>query len=968
MTTSLTPAELSSLRTSHPHVSKFYMSIYKPSLVYSGTVGGTPAFGAQYITVVDVSGDITDIKEGYTVKVKDSNGLLVSKRRYKSRSGQVLKLDENTVYWVVGYTIEVYDSRELWTVYPYIDSSSNYTFYKDYDVAYSDQNINIPPVAIAGPTRVGFLDDTSVSFDLDGSGSYVMSSTASSIYSYLWSCDTGTIAAPTSAITTITFTVAGQHVVKLTVTDDMNVSQSTYRIFFVHTRTGSDAPYTSFQLDSLAHSWSSGGSNARVVLRGASNIDDIEDGAFVVIWSEVWYNGTEEYIGESGNIRFAGYILSETIKRSVSDNEVSFEIGTIDSVMKTMRMFSISLEAVPSGNYALAWYQFPYNTLTVARAVHHLYKWHSTLLNITDVFLPVEDTTVMTACDDMTDGNLFTLADWTYENGIFAKLYCDKMGRVHLSKDAFILDKTSRDALPTYMEIISQDWRGGEGLQVYRKTDSQTALIIASGVANIAGTFTPLMSQAPGTVPNNFGDEITNIERLVLSSQASLNTIAGRLYAIANGEISEIVLEFSGDYPITLATDCWYTLTIPASYTNRGIDIDIRMQCKDITESIDVSAGTIFPSCTFEVDYESVDGVTVIYPEDPEQPYSPIPPYVPYIPYIPNIPVIYPPVPTPPGPNYPDPGDTPEEPEEPEIPPIPALCRDTLDYESNGPFYVYSGEVVDRIVIPKKFHLRSPSATYKSSYTLNAKFYTVDPTNGNYIESTSDDFYEIYALDCTGTRVATGIHDPVTGSGHQRTGVFNQAADVDICSIEIVVSTAVTFESAGSSVMDFSGFQPPSYTTPVGSPVFSHNGVVGSGDPVLTQYAGLCTDVSNPPWVWDVVGHIRTWTTWHMPTYPLWFRVQANIYALPMGSPSWAIKTPFSTLYAEDAYGIDVNVKYPGHGSVDDTIICEAWNTATNIKDMCMTTQVTTEPIKPKVQIDSFLLWNICGHSDLDPT
>ena len=67
--TVLSDAELLLLRDGHPHVSKFYLTVFRPEVVYVGQVTGSPAKGARFITVSDVSGSIASIEEGYTVKV-----------------------------------------------------------------------------------------------------------------------------------------------------------------------------------------------------------------------------------------------------------------------------------------------------------------------------------------------------------------------------------------------------------------------------------------------------------------------------------------------------------------------------------------------------------------------------------------------------------------------------------------------------------------------------------------------------------------------------------------------------------------------------------------------------------------------------------------------------------------------------------------------------------------------------------
>jgi PKD repeat protein len=366
----------------------------------------------------------------------------------------VITVDENSVNWVAGQYITVLDDHTIFPIFPYISSTSPYVFYKDRDIAYTNQNENIPPVAIAGGPKVGFLSAGVITFDLDASDSYAISSGAA-ISSFLWECEDGTIDDPTSDITTITFTSSGQRWLKLTVTDSNGTTQSTYRRVYVHDRTGANAPCIDFEIIvNPTGSYDSGGWDMKIRLYEGAEISNIPDGTQVVLWYESFYDSTEQYIGASDNVRFAGYITSENISNIFSSGYVEFDASTANSILDSSSMFSISLEESDDVD---TWYKFPTGTLTVARCMHHLWKWHSTLLDTCDVFLPVENTNTMKACDDMENGTLWTLTEWAYNNGIFAKACCDKIGRIHFHVDTLMLSTTRQAAVLDVMDILSTD-------------------------------------------------------------------------------------------------------------------------------------------------------------------------------------------------------------------------------------------------------------------------------------------------------------------------------------------------------------------------------------------------------------------------------------------------------------------------------------------------------------------------------
>lgn len=630
--------DLLKLRNNHPHAGRFYLSFLKPTVVYCGTVTGAYTRGDRAITVTNVSGNIANCVEGNTIYVGTSCGdYSISRRRYRSRVGNVITLDENSVAWTAGQYITVVDNHELFPKYPYITDTSPFIFYKDKDIVYSNQNSNINPVAIAGAPKVGFLNGGSITFSITAVESYALASGAT-ISSYSWSCTGGTIANSAIASTTITFTVAGQYWLKLTVTDSLGTSQSTYRRIYAHERTGANAPCLDFELvGNPSGSFDSSGWSMKVKLYNNADFTDVPDNTQVVLWYESFYNGSEHYIGANGNVRFVGYIKSETITTPVGSGYVEFDVYTAENILDSCNMYSISLEENATPN---TWYKFPTGTLTVARAIHHLWKWHSTLLEMCDVFLPISNTKTMYACDDMENGTLLSLTNWTYGNGIFSKVCCDKIGRVHLQEDIIMLSDADQNAITEVMEILPIDRRGDVDIQYVRKAEYQYASVIASGVAMIAGVATPLISKAPGEVPNNRGQETYVVERLVLSSQSDLNRICGRLYAQLNREILEIRITLSGNYPIDIIPQEWFRITLPTD-KRETVYGSIQLVCRTITDVIDMVAGTVSPECVFEMRVSSQDGITDAYTSAPEPPNSPLPPYA-IPPYTPMPPITFP--------------------------------------------------------------------------------------------------------------------------------------------------------------------------------------------------------------------------------------------------------------------------------------------------------------------------------------
>ena len=632
----LSPAQLVTIR-SHPHTVDAKLSVIVPETVYCGKITGSPDRGAIEITVTDVSGNIGNVKEGQTVYVGTSCGLYdISKRRLRRVNGNVLTLDESSLIWDNSWYLTVVKNWELWPMYPYISGTAgNYTFYKDRDIAYSDQNEKPYPVAIMGWHRAVMLTGSDITVNLIGTNSYAVASGAS-ISSYLWECDSGVIASANAATTTIKFASAGQYWVKLTVTDSNGKTQSTYRIVVVHDE--SNMPYTDFVVSRLSGAWSSGGWDADITVYGDATQDDFPDGALMILWADQQYgDGTE--VDESYDVLFVGYLDGESVIINIDTGEVQFSAHTIHTLLNNCNMYSVSITAVdgtPS-----TWNEYT-DDLTTARALHHYLRWHSTLFSICDVYLPVDSTLTMPA-QDFESGVIYNVIDtFAYQRSIFAHVCSDKHGVLHIERDVQTLSDSERAALTVVMAITDEDRVGDEVvLELLRNPITQTYLVNVSGIDNDKN---PYIAQAPGYIPNVYGNTVASFPGLALSDQSHANYLAGRLYAVANKVITEIRMPLAGNYSfMDLVPQEWYTLSISAASNKRGIVLaGANTVIRDINIQLNVVDGLLSQEIVTEVEVDAYDGVKLdvpLYdpPDYPDPPIPEIPPWSPPLPQPPNL-------------------------------------------------------------------------------------------------------------------------------------------------------------------------------------------------------------------------------------------------------------------------------------------------------------------------------------------
>lgn len=614
--------DLEYLRDNHPHRTSLYMSVYVPGTVYVCTVNGDHDRGSALISVNSLSGDINDIEAGMTAIVGTGvTNSLGNRRRVRSiAAGPYLRFDDNEDIWEDGTIIVVLRIHELWPVYPKYVESAN-TFFKDGDVSYNDENEFPPPVAIVTNNHNVILKTGAIATEfLDGSDSYTIAPGAT-ISGYLWESSAGSLSTPTSASTFVTFNTTYKDGVeiKLTVTDSNGNTQTTYRYLFVVDLDGTSlqAPYTDFALTApLTGSFSSGGWKTTITLYGdaSSNIlPDFTYNTLIILWQRVLYNTSEHVVDDRSKTILVGYVLSESVAYDARTQTTTFEVATIDSMMQNRsNMFSVSLEDVSSPS---DWYQ--YKNLTLGRAVHHFWKYHSTLLDITNVFIGSLTEPKMYATDDFQGTNLYNnVQTFTAEHGNFSHVLCDKHGQVHLEKNINMMDATDRDAVEEAMTLTEYDIR--ENPVLVRRRVRSSFIVLADGVSYDGSSYTPHIAKAPGETPYVDGASATVLSRLAVNDQDELNMYAGRKAAIENDILDELRLNLAGNYSfIDIVPQRWFLHSLSSSENNRGIEYtNDRFIPRTISLTHDASTGVMQTNVIFEHEAEGADGITGDWPTD----------------------------------------------------------------------------------------------------------------------------------------------------------------------------------------------------------------------------------------------------------------------------------------------------------------------------------------------------------------
>ena len=510
------------------------------------------------------------------------------------------------------------------------------TFYKDTDITYFNQNSQPNPVCIAGENRAGFIDATLGYFEIESqlASSYAIASGAS-ISSYgaalVWGAASPTISVNSSTgVGTIRFSTAGVYWIKYTVTDSNGKSQDTYRWYYAHSPVINNAnyPITDFSINNLSGDYENGGWSCGIQLHNDAALTDIPDYAPCIVWSENWYDETKKNItylpDESGTI-INGYVRRDQFNSDLEtgSHTASFELTTIQGVNENKYNFSVSLEAAQTVD---AWWKYP-SWLTPTRAVHHFFKWHSTLLEVADL-IGLNSNTDGIAYAEFQDGTLFGMANGLIrDRSIRASLVCDIGGRLHVIEDTQLRPDSERAALATVQEITNAD-KSGEIVFV-REQENRTPFVHTSGFS-FGATFdsdgkpeaNAICAIAPGDNPLEDGQSPVSYGKQTFTGQTHANLIAGRILAAENNKLPEVRINLSGNYLGTLGIHLseFWELTIASGDTVRGIAETHNLILQNVVASPDVRQGTIAITATFEAEATGQTGIATNCPTFPDLP------------------------------------------------------------------------------------------------------------------------------------------------------------------------------------------------------------------------------------------------------------------------------------------------------------------------------------------------------------
>lgn len=537
--------------------------------------------------------------------------------------------------------VTVVDEFRFWQRYQRIsESGGSLTWYKDYDILWSDIGSDdatrrlamLPPVPIMGPHRVRFIDSGgNANVDWDWSDSYAVANGAVVTTWNSWGEDGGAgwtdnVQNPAPKTYTNISGLAGFRTV-LEV-DDGNGNSVTLpfrrgvRYVFTLRRPGQTQigdppnaePITDFELKNMSGTFSQGYWTADIVVHGsAAHEYEILPGALVIVFSEDWYDTERVSIGpvaDCENVLFVGRIVGSSIYEDSETGNVSFKVASDAYLASVSENYSVSCEY---DNDASEWYQVPY--LTVDRAMHYYMTWHTTLPLISDVY-GIPNTEYVFAAD-IERSSVYAAIDGFLNERLVGRLLCDRYDRFKMDIDLQVRTAGSGTVV---MYLTDQDWI--ESLNISETILSQCNVVDAGGVHFDGSDITAYLSRAPGLSYKYRGKQ-SSYNGLAVSDQDELNTLSGRLLAYVNNPYPRMEITLA-NYRIV---DIWpQEYVIVSEDTVRHNFSTNRFIPRDISISYEASTGTIFVKWVLEAETDGPPGVTVTIPEEPPVEDSSAPP------------------------------------------------------------------------------------------------------------------------------------------------------------------------------------------------------------------------------------------------------------------------------------------------------------------------------------------------------
>lgn len=614
----LSAADLETSRK-QPQQTKVHLSIFQPRHIMKCRVNNpSAAKGDRVITYDTVTlGSSSLVEAGMTLLIGSSDGASdVGKIRIRSATASQFVVSENSnIEWADNQFLTVIYFFELWPVFPRIihtpPDETNVTFFKDYDIAYSNQNSILGTFVNAGPHRAAFLDCASGQAQLWYSSTGTFNLLGDSL-NYNWTFEGGSPSSSSSANPGyVTYDTPGHYVTRLQVSGSSGAVDTTYRYVSMYDRPecGTGTVPTQWEFTSFDGSRSEGGYNVQFKVRQPVSVSD---GSVVVMFTEDWYGDEKVSLGgnypNASDILFVGYVIKDTIRHNYRDSYVEFEASSLTGHMKNAVGFSVSVESKTAPS---RWYEL--KELDCRRAIYHYLRWHTTALNISDFQFVGTDRFIQYFDADRT--SMFDAIDNLMRGTLIGSVCSDRQGKVWVEVDAAAYT-TPESSFPPVMTIDKRDWMNEPTIE--ERLSDEVSYLELGGIAytgNASGTFAALMASAPGNAPG-FRGKLDRRQGLALLNQTQLNQLAGNVWANENSKYPTINMETAvSARNLDIAPQETAQITVLSTDTARDVSISGLYIPDSFNWRVESRSGILRPTIGFKNLVNGDAGETIPIPD-----------------------------------------------------------------------------------------------------------------------------------------------------------------------------------------------------------------------------------------------------------------------------------------------------------------------------------------------------------------
>lgn len=586
--------DVATLRASHPHTVKRYISIVPREIIFSCQIVGTPfqdidTKGYHSFLYDNETGDYEDIKVDMTIEfgvTEGGNELGVGRIRKPATDNTIYigETDAAKIGLADNVWVSVINHYGPHIKFPRLQGTKNggkftneWEEFHDYDIAYADNNVDCPKSNIVGEAGeciklAGWCDPAQIyrTVVLE-SAAWAVSANIDTI---TWNIEDCTFLVGDANSLEITIQIpVGFRYIELEVLSEDGDTDIMRLPFWTHDE---DYPplayYTSGAGFKVSSDSRSAGREMTFDFFGQNdslNLAALPKTTTVVYWEVPKFKGISVPLNYIHT--FMGWITDEDTKIKKSHRS-TFRM-TVAGPAKWMADFQGFATILNQADVPAKWYEL--DIITTERCILYLIREYSTFGSL----INIQPSGLANYIDkeDITKGNMWSQIDTLAKSGKMIRAGCDSIGTLWLRRYRSYQEQTERDVMPTPSVALElEDWTDDDAISFGTMKSEQLSIAKATGSDFTGGISTVVNGIAAGFVGGESGKEDTLVyQRLVpTDGQVQIRQLVGHHYKLLSNPNRLQPIRLLGNYDVV--EPAWGEhITLTSDIGNmRGISID----------------------------------------------------------------------------------------------------------------------------------------------------------------------------------------------------------------------------------------------------------------------------------------------------------------------------------------------------------------------------------------------------------